>query len=46
MASTETDEKATLKGEDISPEKDGGLFENLLNINSIVFIFSKVFSKK
>jgi len=26
MASTETDEKAVLQGEDISPEKDGGLF--------------------
>jgi hypothetical protein len=43
-----TDENATLKGEDISPEKDGGLFRNfILNINSIIsFFFKKVFSKK
>jgi hypothetical protein len=30
MTSTETNEQPTLKGEDISPEKDGGLFGILI----------------
>jgi FK506-binding protein 4/5 len=30
MASTETDEKAVLNGEDISPEKDGGVLKEII----------------
>ncbi len=40
-----TDENATLKGEDISPEKDGGLFYNF-NFNFSIIFLLKVFSKK
>jgi hypothetical protein len=49
MSTTEatTEQTTTFKGEDITPEKDGGLFEKFHLNNSIAYFFSQqVFSKK